>query len=140
MCIYMYVYVFVCLCTCVYVCMYKCVHMCMYMFVCLCTCVFVCVCVCVRQYSSCCYWNYYRFRVQTPFKKKKLFGVFFLFSSVVVTDEDHLIFCVVDCPNLQCYSDIEALEHHLLHTTVEDKIKCRFCYRSTVVQRRFRIS
>ena len=24
--------------------------------------------------------------------------------------------------------------------TVEDKIKCRFCYRSTVVQRRFRIS
>ena len=79
----------------------------------------VCVCVCVRQYSSCCYWNQYRFRVQTPFKKKIVWCIFlvlFYSSSVAVTDEDHPIFCVVDCPNLQCYSDIEALEHHLLHT------------------------
>ena len=105
------------MCVCVYMCVYKCVHMCMCIYMCvmcLFVCVHVCLCVCVRQYSSCCYWNHYRFRVQTHLKKKIVWCIFlvlFYSSSVAVTDEDHLIF--VDCPNLQCYSDIEALEHHL---------------------------
>ena len=115
----MYMCLFVCVhvCLCVYVHTCMCIYMCV---ICLFVCVHVCLCVCVGHYSSCCYWNHYRFRVQTPFHKKKvvrcIFLVLFYSSSVAVTDEDHLIFCVIDCPNLQCYSDIEALEHHLLHT------------------------
>ena len=127
-CAHMYVYIhvcvclclFVCMCVCVYVCVYKCVHtcMCMYMFVCLCTCVFVCVCVLGNTVVVA-----IGITIGSGFRPhfiKKIvcciFLVLFYSSSVAVTDEDHLIFCVVDCPNLQCYSDIEALEHHLLHT------------------------
>ena len=98
-----------------------CIYMCvMCLFVCVHVCVCVCVCVCVLDNTVVVAIGITIGSGFRPHLKKKIvwciFLVLFYSSSVAVTDEDHLIFCVVDSPNLQCYSDIEALEHHFLHT------------------------
>ena len=112
----------------VYMCVwvYVCAHVYVYVHVCLFICALVCVCVLgntvlVAIGST--------IGSGTHFKKKivwYIFLVLFYSSSIAVTDEDHLILCVIDCPNLQCYSDIEALEHHLLHYVIRSEKTCLF--------------
>ena len=98
---------FVCISVCTHVCVYT--YMCV---ICLFVCVHVCLCVCVLGNTVVVAIGITIGSGFRPHFKKKIvwciFLVLFYSSSVAVTDEDHLIFCVVDCHNLQCYSDMEA--------------------------------